>query len=68
MSDFLQLTTHATLNVCRIHSLIREGRAVRRLVTLVEPISDMITEHDHRQLRLSEGASMETIQAKSSYE
>ncbi|KAI9573158.1 hypothetical protein HD554DRAFT_2319977 [Boletus coccyginus] len=48
-----------------VHSLSREGRAVRRVVTLVEPISDMIGEHDRRQLRLSEGASMEMIQAES---
>lgn len=54
---------------CSIQTLSREGRAVRRLVTLVELISDMIAEHDRRQLHLREdGVTLAMIQAESTPE
>ena len=55
--------------VFRVHSLRREGRAVRQLVALVEPISDMVAEHDRQQLRLAEdGATLAMVQLECTLE
>ncbi|KAF8129550.1 hypothetical protein EV363DRAFT_1451080 [Boletus edulis] len=51
-----------------VQNLRWEGRAVRRLVALVEPIADMIAERDRRQLSVAEGTCGETIQVESSPE
>ncbi|KAI5984229.1 hypothetical protein EDD15DRAFT_2375483 [Pisolithus albus] len=37
-----------------VQSLTREGRAVRRLVTLVEPVVDLVAEYDRRQIQAAE--------------
>ena len=67
MSDYHDLRIPAALIIFRISSLRREGRAVRWLVILVKPISDMITEHDRRQLCLAEdglGATLVVTQSE----
>lgn len=69
MSEVLHVTMPATFPAGSLQTLSREGRAVRRLVVLAEPISDMIAEHDRRELCLREdGVTLETIQAESTAE
>ena len=50
------------------HSYRLEGRAIRRLVDLAKPISDLIAEHDRRlELGAEDEASADAIEGSTEY-
>jgi len=46
------------------HSFLREGRAIRRLVSLASPVTDLVAEYDRRlELGADNEQSADDIQA-----
>ena len=47
-----------------VHSFLREGRAIRRLVSLASPVTDLVAEYDRRlELGADDQQSADDIQA-----
>ncbi|KAN0073663.1 hypothetical protein V8E55_012140 [Tylopilus felleus] len=44
-----------------VHSYIREGRAIRRLVSLTEPVTDLIAEYDRRAMLAEDEDGIEAV-------
>ena len=47
-----------------VHSFLQEGRAIRRLVSLASPVTDLVAEYDRcLELRADDEQSADDIQA-----
>ena len=46
-----------------IHSWTKEGRAIRRLVSLVDPVTDLIAEFDRRLLLAEGNENLELVES-----
>ncbi|KAG6379385.1 hypothetical protein JVT61DRAFT_11850 [Boletus reticuloceps] len=44
-----------------VHSYIREGRAIRRLVSLTDPVTDLIAEYDRRVMLAEDEGEIEAV-------
>lgn len=59
----LLLARISYLILLSIHSYIHDGQAIRRLVNLVDPISDLIAEYDRRVILVEDVDEIEHVAA-----
>jgi hypothetical protein len=54
---------HLIITTNSVHSWIQEGRTIRRLVSLVDPVTDLITEYDRRLMIADGNGDLELIES-----
>ncbi|KAG6380421.1 hypothetical protein JVT61DRAFT_8551 [Boletus reticuloceps] len=46
-----------------VHSYVREGRAIRRLVSLADPVTDLIAEYDRHIMLVENESEVESLRS-----